>query len=553
MSGKTEDFTEHIIDPGPAKKTKGNSLVKSGAMLSLLTLMSRILGLIREAVKGAFLGTTALADAFTISFMIPNLLRRLFAENSISVAFIPTFKEYLEEDKKNACGVEGESTREFLSSFFTLLTFLVSLTVVIGILITPLIVPVFGTISDESILLTRIMFPYLFFISLAAFFQGILNGVKVFSPSGFTPVLFNSCVIIFTLLLHKRMENPARAMALGVVVGGAVQCFFQLPFILRRKIRFSFVSLKKAFCNKGTRTVLKLIAPTIIGMAAYQLNDVVSSALAGHSDPGVVSSLQYSLRIQELILGIFAVSIGTVLLPDLTSYAYSKQWEDFNSTLKKSMNIIALITIPVTFYCLLLGENIISLIFQGHAFSRDSVNLTMDAFVWHISGLYFIALNRIIAPAFYAQKDTKSPTVAGIISFAVNIGVAVLLAGTYKGKGIAFALSFASFTNTIALFFYMKKNRNFSVGFLIKDTILYGLKMILFSLIASVPVYFLKPIFIKLGENFSGSFLSRVAVQGIPVLLSALVFACAGIFLLVITKDSVFIQAKKMILRGKKK
>ena len=129
----------------------------------------------------------------------------------------------------------------------------------------------------------------------------------------------------------------------------------------------------------------------------------------------------------------------------------------------------------------------------------------------------------------------------------------MLLAGTYKGKGIAFALSFASFTNTIALFFYMKKNRNFSVGFLIKDTILYGLKMILFSLIASVPVYFLKPLFIKLGENFSGSFLSRVAVQGIPVLLSALVFACAGIFLLVITKDSVFIQAKKMILRGKKK
>lgn len=553
MDEKIKDIPESSVQAVAEKKNKAFSLVKSGAMLSLLTLLSRILGLIREAVKGAFLGTTALADAFTISFMIPNLLRRLFAENSISVAFIPTFKEYLEEDKKNSNGLQGESTREFLSSFFTILTFLVSLTVIIGIIITPLIIPVFGTISDESVLLTRIMFPYLFFISVAAFFQGILNGVKVFSPSGFTPVLFNSCVIIFTFLLYKRMENPARAMAVGVVIGGFIQCFFQLPFILKRKISFSFVGLKRAFKNKGTRTVLKLIAPTIIGMAAYQLNDVVSSALAGHSDAGVVSSLQYSLRIQELILGIFAVSIGTVLLPDLTGYAYSKQWDDFNSTLKKSMNIIALITIPVTFYCLIFGENIISLIFQGHAFSGDSVRLTMDAFVWHISGLYFIALNRIIAPAFYAQKDTKSPTIAGIISFAVNIAVAVLLAGTYKGKGIAFALSFASFTNTVALFFYMKKNKNFSLEFLLKDTLIYGAKMVLFSVIASVPVYFLKPFLVDLGNIFSGSFLSRVAVQGVPVVLSVLIFGCIGVLLLVITRDSVFVQVKQMFLRKKKK
>ena len=283
-------------------------------MLSVLTLASRLLGLLREMTKARFLGTSALSDAFTVAFVIPNLLRRLFAENSISVAFIPTFRNFLAENNK-------EETRAFLSSCFTFISFAVTSVVVLGILITPWIVPFFGTAEAETVFLTRIMFPYLAVISVAAFFQGILNGVKIFLPSGFTPVLFNLCVIGFTWLFRDAAGNPARAMAFGVTAGGCLQAAFQLPFVLRTGFRFSFTPLRRAFSNPGTRTVLRLVGPTVFGMAAYQLNDLVSTILAGNAGEGVVSSLQYSLRLQELILGIFAVTIGTVILPDLSGLA----------------------------------------------------------------------------------------------------------------------------------------------------------------------------------------------------------------------------------------
>ena len=182
-------------------KTSRKSLLASGLSLSFFTLCSRILGLVREMTKAAFLGTSKFADAFGIAFMIPNLLRRLFAENSISVAFIPTFRGYLEDSPDpNAKNEQVQKTRDFLNSTLTLISFCTTVVVLIGIAVSSLIVPVFLDSSDrvltaEAALLTRIMFPYLFVISIAAFFQGILNGVKIFSPSGFTPVLFNSIVV----------------------------------------------------------------------------------------------------------------------------------------------------------------------------------------------------------------------------------------------------------------------------------------------------------------------------------------------------------------------
>ncbi|ULQ59390.1 murein biosynthesis integral membrane protein MurJ [Brucepastera parasyntrophica] len=503
------------------------SLVKSGSKLSLLTFISRILGLVREMTKASFLGTSALSDAFTVAFIIPNLLRRLFAENSISVAFIPTFRHYLEADNKT-------EIKDFLSAVFTLVSFLTTVVVIIGILIAPLIIPFFGTATSETILLTRIMFPYLAVISIAAFFQGILNSIRIFSPSGFTPILFNLCVIGCTYLLHEKAGNPARAMAIGVLIGGIIQAGFQLPFVLKSGFRFFFVSLKKAFSNPGTRTVLKLIAPTIIGMAAYQLNDLVSTLLAGNAGPGVVSSLQYSLRLQELILGIFAVSIGTVILPDLSGLAARKNWESFNTLLLQAMNTIALITIPITFFSLVSGENIIILLFKNRNFSEESVFLTLTAFNWHISGLYFIALNRIIAPAFYAQQDTKSPTIAGVVSFSVNIIMAILLVKPMRGGGIALALSFASAANTVLLVFFLQKKDPEAFRKIIVPTLLYAVKMLVFSVIAALPVWYFKS---AIYQPFAS--LGRIAGQTIPLICSALIFGLVGIILLKISRDPI--------------
>lgn len=553
------------------------SLLKSGLLLSLMTFMSRIMGLLREMTKAAFLGTSMYADAFTTAFMIPNLLRRLFAENAVSAAFIPTFKKYL------AKGDEQENrrqTQEFLKSTFTLVSFLTACIVVLGIAITPFITPIFCkkpidpdnitlfvhfkmwlasnmpalftppvipsaedyaaqiqswlSKKNEITALTRIMFPYLFVISIAAFFQGILNGCKIFAPSGFTPVLFNGIVIAGTYILSPFTENPARAMSFGVIVGGIVQALFQLPFVLKTKWSVCFTSLKKTFTNPGTKKVVALIVPTIIGMAAYQLNDLVSTAIASRTGDGIVSSLQYSIRLQELILGIFAVSIGTVILPDLSGLANSKRWEEFNNMLIQAIKIMTLISIPVTVYSLITGKELISLLYKSKKFDDESVRLTLGVFHFHISGLLFIALNRIISPAFYSQGNTKLPTLAGILSFGANIVLVFILSKFMGGKGIALGLTLASLINTIFLFAFMKKMKSMNIRRIAKSTIIYIIKICIYSAIAALPCIRLHPIIVRVFASYK-----RIIAFGMPVVLTAILFGTIGVVELIITKDEI--------------
>ena len=564
MNTENNSPAKNIAD-GQKKSNTKKSLLASGLSLSFFTLCSRILGLVREMTKASFLGTSKFADAFGIAFMIPNLLRRLFAENSISVAFIPTFRGYLEDSATSGKDSdEFKKTKEFLNSTITLISFCTTVVVILGIAFSPLIIPLFLDESDsvltaEAVLLTRIMFPYLFVISLAAFFQGILNGVKIFSPSGFTPVLFNSiviaCTYIFTPLLTKnvadaeiRAQMAARAMSIGVLIGGCVQAIFQLPFVIKTGWFCHFTSLKKAFKNPGTKKVIALVGPTVIGMAAYQLNDVISTALAGKAGTGIVSSLQYSLRLQELILGIFAVSIGTVILPDLSGLAKTQKWENFNRLLSQAIKIIALISIPVTFYSLVCGKEIISLVYKSKNFNDESVRLTLTAFRFHIAGLFFIAMNRVVAPAFYAQGNTKSPTLAGILGLAINMIFALILIKPMSGGGIALALTLGSLANSILLFVFLKKNKQIDVKAVVGGTILYSIKMAVLSVIAAIPATLVKN---ATSDFFAGR--GRLVEFGGTVVLTAIVFAFAGILLLLITKDPVLASAKNMVLKKVKK
>ncbi len=525
---------------GNMKKTQ--SLLAKGLSLSFLTLCSRILGLVREMTKAKFLGTSALSDAFGIAFQVPNFCRRLFAENSVSVAFIPTFKEHLETDDK-------EKTQAFVSATFTLVTFLTVVFVSLGMIFTPLILRIFFSSQyreamDESVILTRIMFPYLVVISIAALFQGILNGHKIFSPSGFTPILFNAIVIASTYILAPHMQNPARAMAVGVITGGCVQAAFQLPFVIKQGWKISLVPLKKAFTNPGTRKVLTLVAPTIIGMAAYQLNDIVSSSLATRTGEGVYSSIQYSLRLQELILGICAVTIGTVILPDLTGFAHNKEWDQFSGMLTLAVKIMAVIAIPITFYALCMKRQIITLVFASGRFDESSIAMTEQVFTYHILGLFFIAVNRIIAPAFYAQQDTKSPTAAGLVNFAVNITLAYILSRFMGGSGIALALTAASIANMVLLFIFLKRNPVINVGSVIKSSLLYAVKTVILSALSVIPVWLLRE---PLSTLFAGR--NRMISQGIPVFATAALFAAAGVLLLVLTRDPLVKAVVKKLKR----
>ena len=528
---------------------KSKSIVRSGLLLTLMTFASRIMGLIREMTKASFLGTGLYADCFSVAFMIPNLFRRLFAENAISVAFIPTFKDYLAKGESDE---NKKSTQEFLHATFTLVTFLTACVVVLGVLLTPFIMPLFCKAPEagsadyaaqleyyllersETAALTRIMFPYLFLISIAAFFQGILNTCGIFAPSGFTPVMFNGIVIVSTYLLAPHTSNPARAMSLGVILGGSVQAIFQWPFVMKTGWKVGVTSIKKAFSNPGTRKVLSLIAPTIVGIAAYQLNDTVSTSLAKYVGPGIASSLQYSLRLQELILGIFAVSIGTVILPDLSGFANKKDWGEFNKMLLQAIKIMTLISIPITAYSLITGRELISLLYKKNQFDDNSVAMTLGVFRFHIAGLLFIALNRIMAPAFYAQKKPKLPTIAGLINFGSNIILVLILSRPMKGNGIALALSVASLLNTVFLFIFMKKMESIEVGKLARGTILYALKMCVFSVIAAVPTYFVHKLTV---DYFAGY--SKIICYGAPIVISGIIFALIGVLELVITRDEI--------------
>ncbi|MDX9826309.1 MAG: murein biosynthesis integral membrane protein MurJ [Spirochaetia bacterium] len=501
-------------------------MVRNAGMLSVLTMISRILGLVREMTKAAFLGTGGLSDAFSVSFMIPNFMRRLFAENSISVAFIPTFKTYLREG-------EEEKTREFLSSSLTVLLILVGAVVAAGMAASSWIVLAFGSEPVETAVLTRIMFPYLGLVSIAALFQGMLNSYGIFAPSGFAPILFNLCFIAVPMLVSRWTVNPARAMAFGVVAGGFAQAACQLPALLKAGLRFGFISPRRAFANPGMKKVFVLIAPTILGMAAYQINDLVSTAFASRAGVGVASSLQFSIRLQELILGVFAVSAGTVLLPELADAAKALDWKRYSARLGQTLKTLSLVTVPVAVFSMISGREIVALLFMRGGFTAESVELTASAFLWHQTGLVFIAANRVIAPAFYARSDSKTPAFAGIASFGVNIALVALLAFGFKGPGIAFALSFSSAVNSAILIFVLLKKKTEGISEALSGFGRYSGKLLVFSLAAGIPVFFLRRPLLSLFDFSS----SRLISLGLPFLGMTILYAALGLGLLILSKD----------------
>jgi len=429
-------------------------LLRSTFAVSIPTLLSRILGYLRDMIQAFFLGTGTGADAFTIAYIIPNLLRRLTAEGAMTSAFIPVFSKLKKEEKR-------EKLWRFANVFFFDLTLVMAVLVVLGIVFSPLLVKViafgFKDIQGKmalTVFLTRIMFPYIFLVSLAALAMAILNSFHKFFVPALTPVLFNICIITAAALFAVRSKEPAVVFAVGVVAGGAAQLGFQIPFLWKKGMRFKPAL---SFKHPAVRRVVKLMIPGIFGAGIYQINFALSRMIASTLEEGSVSSLYYSSRVQEFTLGLFSIALSIALLPTFSDLVASKDFSGMKRTLSFSLRAVNFVTIPAMVGLFVLSRPIIHILYQRGHFNAESTAMTASCLLFFSFSLPFISGVKIISPAFYSLKDTKTPAIVAFFIMIIYISLSVVLMGPMRVGGIALALSITAFFNFISLFYLLEK------------------------------------------------------------------------------------------------
>ena len=422
---------------------------------------SRFLGLIREQVRAHYLGTSFASDAFGIAFQIPNLLRRLVAEGAMTSGFIPIFAQTRSDQG-------DEAAWTFTRRFFNLQIWVLLVIVSLGVLFREELVLAFAAIGGrvpepELGLLTSellgLMFPYIAFVSFAAVMQGILNSYQIFWVSASTSILLNLSVIIAALIGGELYGQPVYAMAIGVVVGGFLQFVTQIPAVRRVGFRW-----RPDFgAGPAVKKALALLGPTTLGVGVYQLNVLISQAIAWGIGDGAVSSLQYSSRLLELTLGIFSVALSTAVLPALARFVAERNESEVREILSMGVRLSWFICLPVTVGLSLVSVETIQILFERGSFTAESTALTASALNYHIVGLLFISLTRIYLPCYYAFKDTWTPLWSALISMLVNIGCCYALAPSMGAPGIALANSISAVAQLVVLRALLTKH--VSLGF----------------------------------------------------------------------------------------
>jgi len=436
------------------QKDQDRRLLRSTFAVSVPTMLSRIMGYIRDLLQAFYLGTSRLGDAFTTAYILPNLLRRLTGEGAMTAAFIPVFTQIKKEKTK-------EKLWKFANAFFFDLTLIMALLTVLGIIFSPLLVriiaPGFGDAPGKwelTTVLTRLMFPYIFLISLAALAMAILNSFRKFFVPAFTPVLFNLAIISAAFFFARKAEEPAYVFAVGVVVGGLLQLGFQIPFLWRNGMRFK---LGLSFTHPAVRKVGKLMIPGIFGAGIVQINFAISRAIASVLEEGSVASLYFASRVQELTLGIFSIALSIALLPTFSEQVAHKDIQGMRKTLVFSFKLIFFITLPAMMGLLVLNRPIIQVLFQYGIFDVQSTTKSALCLFYFALGIPFISGVKILSPAFYSFKDIKTPVIVAFFIMLGYIGLSLILMNPLRVGGIALALSITSVLNFILLFFLLEK------------------------------------------------------------------------------------------------
>lgn len=427
------------------KNAEHAKVAKAAGVVGMATLLSRVFGFIRDMVVAAFFGAGVATDAFFVAFRIPNMMRRLLGEGSLTVAFVPIFTEYLTKKSK-------EEAIELANVVFTILSIILVVLSLLGVIFAPLIVRAIAFGFDKqfelAVFLTRLMFPYIFFICLVALCMGILNSLRHFAAPALSPVILNICMIIATLLLHPFFAEPIVALAIGVMIGGVLQLAMQWPFLLKMGVR---LKLNFNFQHPGLKQMGKLFLMTLIGSSVYQFNVFIGTVFASLLPQGSVSYLYYADRIMELPLGVFAIAVGTATLPSLSEQAAKGSYEDLRHTLSFSLRLILFVAIPATVALIVLRVPIISVLFQRGAFGSAQAVLTAQALFYYALGLWAFSVIRVIDAAFFALQDRKSPLKAAFVALFVNIAASIVLMYPLKHGGLALATSLASAVNVLML------------------------------------------------------------------------------------------------------
>jgi putative peptidoglycan lipid II flippase len=436
------------------QRDRNRRLLRSTAAVALPTLMSRILGYLRDMLQAFYLGTGRSADAFTIAFLIPNLLRRLTGEGAMTAAFVPVFTEQKKEKKK-------EELWKFANAFFFDLTLIMTFITLVGIICSPLLVKVFAPGFKDiegkwelTTVLTQIMFPYVFLISLAALAMAILNSFHKFFVPAFTPVLFNLSIITAAVFFARSAEEPAFVFASGVIVGGLLQLAIQIPFLWRKGMRFKF---GLTFRHPAVRKVARLMVPGIFGAGIYQINFMLSRMISSLLEEGSVSSLYYASRVQELTLGLFSIALSIALLPTFSELSAQRDFPGIKRTLNFSFKLIFLVTLPAMAGLLVLSRPIVQVLYERGVFDASSTAMSASCLFFFAFALPFISGVKILAPAFYSLKDTKTPVIVAFFVMLVYITLSFLLMNPLRVGGIALALSLSSVLNFTMLFFLLEK------------------------------------------------------------------------------------------------
>jgi putative peptidoglycan lipid II flippase len=480
------------------------------------TAISRVLGLVRESVFAFLFGAGFSTDAFNAAFRVPNLFRDLFAETSLSAAFIPILVAQKQESK--------EKQNLLASNVFNILLLAVSIVVGLGVLLSPVLARAialgFGTVPNKLSLtthLTAIMFPFLLFVSLAAWAMGYLNTEREFFVPAVAPAFFNVVSIAVPLVLYAYLvhigTNPIFGMAIGVLCGGLLQFLIQIPMLYRKGFRYR---LYLNVNDPQVRKILTLFVPVALGLAASRINIFVDTLLVSFLQERSLTWINYAFRVMHLPLGLFGIAVGTVALPTFSQFVTEKQHDQLRSTLFDSLKLVFFLTVSSAAIIAFLSHPITRIIYERGRFTAFDTSATMQALILYVIGIPFMAGIRNVAAVYYAHKDAKTPMYASFVSVAIHIIISLILMWIIGYRAFPLSTTVSSFGNIAILLALLPRK----IGrFTVKPLLSYFTRLTIAAATGGVCGMFLHNILESaLGPSFFGH-CAALLVSGIAALI----------------------------------